>query len=85
MTDGNIFAGAARARKDEQASVEEKVTGAKPAAEKKAAAVSGKIDSDTPTTALITLTFEEKKKLKYAAIERNMSMSALVREFIAGL
>ena len=45
----------------------------------------GKLDPSTPTTVLISLSLADKKKLKFAAIERDMSVSALVREFIATL
>ena len=44
-----------------------------------------KTTGKSAATVLVSMSSEEKKKLKLAAIERDVSMSALVREFIATL
>ncbi len=85
MIEGNIFAKAAQTREHEQAKAEQKATEKKAATKARKAEGSGKDDASAPATVLISLSLEEKKKLKFAAIERNTSVSALVREFIATL
>ena len=89
MTDGNIFAKAAEAREKEQEKIEEKVkktnTPRKIASKPRKTTTKKKPDGSTPATVLVSLSLEDKKKLKFAAIERDMSVSALIREFIATL
>ena len=89
MTEGNIFAKAAQAREKEQEKIEEKVkkadTPKKAASKPRKAAAKKKADGSAPATVLVSLSLEDRKKLKFAAIERDMSVSALIREFIATL
>lgn len=81
----NMFDKFASERKDAQEAIESKVKGVQEAAPVKSEVDYSSLDANTKTVLSLSISVEDKKKLKYAALNRGTTIAGIIHEFVQTL